>query len=191
MPIARITTRRLILRLAARNDVPALSRLMNDPAIALGHGEVRYPSTPISVLRLLEGNPTNPGCVTLRYVIVLASNPRIIIGSTNISIIPNWLHPFIGYWIAKPFRGRGFATEAARALTETIYRESTVDVVAANCVVTNAASRRTLERAGMRRSIRRNTVKLAQVNRFVPSFFYSVTRKDWDHKQGPKRAVMR
>jgi RimJ/RimL family protein N-acetyltransferase len=55
----------------------------------------------------------------------------------------------IGYWIGEPFWGRGYATEAARAMIDHIFSTtSDLDTIAANCRVTNPASRRVLEKCG-------------------------------------------
>ena len=40
---APITTRRLLLRLPGRDDIPALSRLVSDPVIAGFTAQIRYP----------------------------------------------------------------------------------------------------------------------------------------------------
>jgi len=58
----------------------------------------------------------------------------------------------IGYSVVPDRRGRGYATEAARALTEWALRRQDVEAVVAGCRVDNAASIRTLERIGFVRT---------------------------------------
>lgn len=55
----------------------------------------------------------------------------------------------LGYWIARPFWGLGFATEAATAVTQ-IARSMGVDHLTASHFVDNAASGRVLTKLGFR-----------------------------------------
>ena len=56
----------------------------------------------------------------------------------------------IGYGIAEDQRGQGYATEAARALTEWALNRPGVDAVIAHTDPGNIASTRTLQRVGFR-----------------------------------------
>jgi ribosomal-protein-alanine N-acetyltransferase len=54
----------------------------------------------------------------------------------------------IGYSILGPYRGSGYATEAARAIVDFAFGESGVQRIDACCVPENVASRRLLARVG-------------------------------------------
>jgi ribosomal-protein-alanine N-acetyltransferase len=54
----------------------------------------------------------------------------------------------LGYWIGRPFAGRGHATAAVRGLVAHAFDELKLHRVEAACVPTNLASRRVLEKAG-------------------------------------------
>ncbi|MBB3016968.1 RimJ/RimL family protein N-acetyltransferase [Microvirga lupini] len=56
----------------------------------------------------------------------------------------------LGYSFMRPFWGHGYASEAARALLDWVYRSVSVDHVIGFAVADNTASRRVLEKAGMR-----------------------------------------
>ncbi len=56
----------------------------------------------------------------------------------------------LGYWIGRPFWGRGYATEAARAVLRFGFEELGLARVTARCLERNAASYRVLEKVGMR-----------------------------------------
>ncbi len=56
----------------------------------------------------------------------------------------------IGYSVAGPYRRRGYATEAARALSAWARRQEAVSAVLAGCDPDNEASIRTLRRLGFR-----------------------------------------
>ena len=54
----------------------------------------------------------------------------------------------LGYWIGRPFAGRGHATAAVRGLVAHAFDDLRLHRVEAACVPTNLASRRVLEKAG-------------------------------------------
>jgi len=71
----------------------------------------------------------------------------------------------LGYSLKREFWGQGYASEAATALLEWAYQATPVDHVIGFAVVENAASRRVLEKAGMRFTGLRNL-------KGVPNAFY-------------------
>ncbi len=54
----------------------------------------------------------------------------------------------IGYEVLDPFRGRGYATEAVRAMVRWALDLADVDTVVAECLPDNVASQRVLSKAG-------------------------------------------
>ncbi|HEV7904760.1 MAG TPA: GNAT family N-acetyltransferase [Pyrinomonadaceae bacterium] len=68
-----------------------------------------------------------------------------------ISIRPNAWRVNLGYVLGRKWWGRGYMTEAVRAVVDYALSESEVFRVWAVCDVANAASARVLEKAGMRR----------------------------------------
>ncbi len=56
--------------------------------------------------------------------------------------------PEIGYWLGVPFWGKGYATEAARAVIDHAFGTLGYDTLLAGARVSNPASRRVLEKCG-------------------------------------------
>jgi RimJ/RimL family protein N-acetyltransferase len=56
----------------------------------------------------------------------------------------------VGYAFGKPWHGKGYATEAVRALIDIAFRDRKAERVIANAFVGNTASRRVLEKLGFR-----------------------------------------
>jgi RimJ/RimL family protein N-acetyltransferase len=56
----------------------------------------------------------------------------------------------IGYWIGKPWWGRGFATEAARALVRYCFGTARIDRLTCCHFVDNPASKRVIDKLGFR-----------------------------------------
>jgi RimJ/RimL family protein N-acetyltransferase len=177
---APIGTRRLILRPPVADDIAAVSRMVNDKVIARNTGLIRYPYSPRSAWQWLAGaGRVEGGRFHLPYLLTLRSNPRLFAGAVGFSMREGGV-PTIGYWLARPYRGKGFASEAARALISLLFTKCDVPAVAASARTVNTASRRVLEAAGMRR-IGFGKIKSVQLGRYVPVVLYRIERKSWEN----------
>lgn len=56
--------------------------------------------------------------------------------------------PFIGYWIGEPYWGHGYATKAARAMTDLFFKVTDRDEMMATCRVDNHGSRAVIRKCG-------------------------------------------
>ena len=58
--------------------------------------------------------------------------------------------PFLGYWLGSAHWGKGYATEAAQAMVDTLFSLTQIAAIEADVRVINPASRRVLEKSGFR-----------------------------------------
>ena len=81
---------------------------------------------------------------------VFADADQSLVGAITLSNIRRGVAESgtLGYWIGRPFAGRGYATAAVRAMVDHAFDELNLHRVEAACVPTNTASRRVLEKAG-------------------------------------------
>jgi RimJ/RimL family protein N-acetyltransferase len=181
---APIETRRLILRPPVADDLVAVCRLVNDPVIARHTGFIRHPYPPISAWQWLESawRPKG-GRVQMPYLLTLRSNPRLIAGAAGINL-KQGRAPSIGYWVARAYRGRGFATEASRALISGLFSKTDVPAVVATARTVNIASQRVLMAAGMAK-VGRGQIKSTQFGRYVPVLAFRIERKSWEMTRKP------
>ncbi|MGB0085363.1 MAG: GNAT family N-acetyltransferase [Rhodomicrobiaceae bacterium] len=176
---APVETRRLVLRPPVIADLPAICRLVNDPDIAVNTGAIRYPYAPIMGRKWLEAaGRMRGGAFHVPYLLTLRSNTRLFAGVAGIAVRQG-RPPTIGYWLARSYRGKGLAAEAARALITVIFAKSNAVAVVASCRTSNDPSRRVLEAAGMRR-VGRGRLKSVQLGRYVPVLVYRIDRKSWE-----------
>ncbi len=56
----------------------------------------------------------------------------------------------IGYWVGEPFWGKGYCTEATKALIDFCFKSLNIKRLEAEYLVTNPASGRVMEKAGMK-----------------------------------------
>jgi RimJ/RimL family protein N-acetyltransferase len=82
------------------------------------------------------------------YAITLEENSQLI---GMIALHPMNLKIEVGYGLARPYWGKGYMTEALRAVIDWAFTQSNVFRVQAFCDVDNLGSARVMEKAGMER----------------------------------------
>lgn len=81
---------------------------------------------------------------------IFTDHGRTLVGAITLSNVRRGVAETgtVGYWIGRPFAGRGLATASVRALVRFAFTELNLHRVEAACVPHNTASRRVLEKAG-------------------------------------------
>ena len=84
----------------------------------------------------------------------------------------------LGYELDPAYWGRGYATEAARAMVDLGFRELALDRISSWCIADNTASARVLERLGFRQEgrLRRNEFFKG---RWWDTLLYALLREEW------------
>ena len=86
--------------------------------------------------------------------------------------------PEIGYWAGEPFWGRGYGTEAVRAMIDHAFTATDLEALAASCRVTNIASRRVLEKCGFQWT-GAGLCRVRALGASVPSDRFRLERRTW------------
>jgi RimJ/RimL family protein N-acetyltransferase len=136
-----LTTERLLLRAPQPADAQALLALLNDRRIAENTLRIPHPYAVADARTFI--NSANAGDGEIVFLITQKSVG--VIGACGIARL-TFAGPEVGYWIGVPFWGVGYATEAARALIEYAFEELGHEFLLAGARVSNAASRRVLEK---------------------------------------------
>jgi RimJ/RimL family protein N-acetyltransferase len=137
-------TPRLLLRPGFPEDAPALARAIGDEAIVRNLAVVPWPYT----LRDAEAFLASPRDPILPSLLIFQRRdgaPKLV-GSCGLGRRPSGAVE-MGYWIARPFWGRGFATEACSALID-IARTLGLTQLEASHFIDNPASGRVLDKLG-------------------------------------------
>ena len=137
-----LETERLVLRAPRLEDVKAVALQANDRRIAENTARIPHP------YRLTDADDfiatANLGTETV-FLITLRNGAVIgACGFTQVDRHP----PEIGYWLGVKHWGKGYATEAVRALIDHIFTDLGDEAIQAAARVTNPASRRVLEKCG-------------------------------------------
>jgi len=105
-----IWTQRLVLRAPRLTDARTIATLVNDRRIAENTLRIPYPYGIADAQAFLAGANANSG----ETVFLITKHDATVLGACGVAEGPA-TPPEIGYWLAVPFWGRGYATEAARA----------------------------------------------------------------------------
>lgn len=141
-----IQTARLLLRPMTEADVPAVYAYARHPAVGPNAGWKPHQS-PLETKSLLQtvflGRRTVWG-------IVLRENNRLVgsIGLTPDPARKNGRVRMLGYSLAAECWGRGYMTEAARAVLAHGFGTLSLELISATCFPDNIRSRRVLEKCG-------------------------------------------
>ncbi len=137
-----LETERLVLRAPRLGDVKAVAMLANDRRIAENTASLPHPYRTSDAEDFIaaanRGNDTT-------FVITLRNGP--LIGACGLKQLDRH-PPELGYWLGIKHWGKGYATEAARAVIDHAFDELDNEAVHAAARVTNPASRRVLEKCG-------------------------------------------
>jgi RimJ/RimL family protein N-acetyltransferase len=138
-----LETERLKLRAPRLEDAGQVAMLANDRRIAENTARIPHPYALADAQTFLAAANRSADETTL--LITLPQDQVIGICALELREGPA---PELGYWLGVPYWGRGYATEAVRALIDHAFSELGHDALQAGARVTNPASRRVLEKCG-------------------------------------------
>lgn len=148
-PLPTLTTDRLILRPFAPADAPEVQRLVSAREIAdttrIPHP---YPADGAATW-IAKHQPASDEGRGLELAVTLKES-GVLLGAVGLlSISREHLHAEIGYWVGLPHWGRGYCTEAARAVVQYAFGPMGLHRVTGHHLSRNPASGRVMERIGM------------------------------------------
>lgn len=177
--MTRLETERLLLREFEESDWEAVHEYGSDAEVVkyLAWGPNTEQETKDFVARQIASQHEEP---RKRYglAVVLKAEEHLI-GSIELTVVsPEDRGGWIGYCLTRRFWGKGYATEAARAIIAFGFKELGLHRIFATCDVENVASARVLEKIGMRREGQLREHKWAR-RRWRDSFLYAILDHEW------------
>jgi RimJ/RimL family protein N-acetyltransferase len=141
--IAVLETQRLVLRAPQLVDGKAIAALANDRRIAENTARIPHPYRPSDAESWIVG--ANADMEGETYLITLANGT--VIGGCGFDMREGPAAE-IGYWLGTRYWGKGYATEAVRALIDHAFTNLEHKALQSSIRVTNPGSRRVLEKCG-------------------------------------------
>lgn len=156
-----IETDRLRLRPFTPADAPTVKRLAGEREIAATTINIPYPYEDGMAESWIAGHADlwqrGAGVVC---AVETREHCRLV-GASGLRIEADHRRAELGYWVGRQWWGRGYATEAARALVAFAFDRLGLQRIFARHFASNPASGRVLQKIGMRREgvLRRHVIK--------------------------------
>lgn len=171
-----ILTERLRLRRSVPEDAETIAGYRSDPAVHRYQGWDRTDVEGVrsEIEQMAARSPGDPGWVQLSVEEIATG---LLVGDVGMS--PAEGEPTvmkIGYTLTPAAQGRGFATEAVRALIDYIFEHLGVETVRAYASALNTPSIRLAERVGMHLI---ETVERRHGDRTFSVVRYEIPREKW------------
>lgn len=170
-------TERLVLRPFSLGDVPAIVALAGDWDIAVNTLSVPHPYTEDHAMQWIrqQSDQWNNGqAVTF----AIAHPDQRLFGSIGLGFVPSFHLAELGYWVGKPYWGKGYATEAARAVVNFGFAKLSLHRIQATHFGNNDASGRVMQKIGMlyEGCRRQHTLKWGEYRDIK---LYGMLQEDW------------
>jgi RimJ/RimL family protein N-acetyltransferase len=170
-----LETERLILRAPKLDDAKAVAALANNRKIAEMTALIPHPYGLDDAKAWIESLAEDGSGWT--FAIVAKTEANALVGACGYGRRHDD-EPEVGYWIGEPYWGRGYATEAVRALIDHLFSVTDLDAIASGCRVTNLASRRVIEKCGFQWT-GAALLRVRALGASVPADRFRLERKIW------------
>lgn len=154
--LAHLETPRLILRSFKERDIEPFSLYRSDPEVAKYQGW-EAPYSREQAVQFVDDmrvkTPGKPG-QWYQFALELKLTGEMIGDVAFKRLEEDAAQAEIGFTLARPFQGKGYAGEAVTRLIDALFSEFQLHRIRANVDPDNAASKRLLERVGMRHESR-------------------------------------
>jgi aminoglycoside 6'-N-acetyltransferase len=174
-------TQRLLLRPFEEKDIEQFSRYRSDPEVAKYQGWQAPYSLEQAARFVRDMKSTTPGVPGQWYQLALElkASGEIIGDSAFKRLAEDARQAEIGFTLARPFQGQGFASEAVTRLLDYLFGELKLHRVRANIDPLNSASQRLLERIGLRLE-GRMVESLWYKGYWADEAWYAILRREWE-----------
>ena len=175
-----IITERLILRPFKKEDLDDLFAYLSDATVLAyePYDTITYEACKSELESRIHDK---------RFLAVVLIEGGKVIGNIYINQTePDYIHTFeIGYVFNRKYHGMGYATEAATAVVDRVFKLEQAHRVIAFCNALNEPSWRLLERIGMRREAHRVKNMFFKKDEndnpiWFDSFQYAILESEWD-----------
>lgn len=173
-----LTTSRLLLRPFTTADAPRVQELAGDIEVARSTANIPHPYEDGMAEAWIAGQAGRFQEGTAAVFAVTEAGGGRLVGATGLEIKAAHRRAELGYWIGRPYWGRGLATEAARAALAYGFTTLGLERIHAAHFGSNPASGFVMSNAGMRLegTLRSHFLKWGQAEDLV---VYGILRAEW------------
>ena len=173
-----LETKRLFLRRLEFGDADRVEELASDYELAKTTLTVPHPYPAGSAADFIRSMWTAEEKGLVAFAVVEKESESLI-GIINIKQTLAFKRGELGYWVGRPYWGKGYGTEAARAMVEFGFKELGLNKVFAGAFADNPGSWRIMEKVGMKHegTWRQHAMR---DGRFVDLAYYGLLREEYN-----------
>ena len=165
-----LQSQRLFLREISLEDLDFLAKMHRDPLVMQHIGPLRTRKQVLDrMVKIIEMYPVNPGLGIWMCCLLENNHP---LGWACLKDLDGTEQIEIGYRLASPFWGNGYATEISKTVLQFGFQHHELDEIVGVTRPDNEASKRVLEKCGL------NYENLA-IYYNAEVLFYKITRGQW------------
>ncbi len=177
-----IDTPRLRLRPFALDDAPALYRLCANPEVAATTLNLPQPYALADAENWIPKHAAEFDAGVAMTLAITMRDVGILVGNISLRICRAHARGDLGYLIGRPYWGRGYCTEAARAVAAFGFGELDLNRIEAQHFARNPASGRVMQKVGMRYE-GTNRQSLRRFGQYEDAVIYGLLREEAVHLQ--------
>jgi RimJ/RimL family protein N-acetyltransferase len=168
-PQPLLRTARLLLRPYQQRDALNVQRLAGDRRVAATTATIPHPYPDGAAEVWMANHPAQWASATHASFAVTHADDGRLVGGAGLVIDREQARAEIGYWIAVPEWGHGYATEAAEACCQLGFAWLGLRRIEARYLATNTASGRVMAKLGMQQegTLRSHVLKWGEVHDLV------------------------
>jgi ribosomal-protein-alanine N-acetyltransferase len=176
-----LRTERLILRPFELSDARIVQQKAGDKAVADTTANIPYPYPDGLAEEWISTHQPKFESGELINCAITLEKTRELIGAIGLVINKRFNHAELGFWIEKDLWGKGYATEAARALIDYGFNKFGLHKIFAHHMTRNPASGKVLKKLGMHKEglLKEHVLRSG---RYEDVVLYGILKDDWNKK---------
>lgn len=169
---------RLLLRPFSAADAPEVQRLAGSRAIADTTLNIPHPYEDGMAEAWIARHPAAFDAGELATFAITLKAGGALLGAISLTIERRFDRAELGYWIAEPYWGNGYCTEAAHRVVDYGFGELRLNRIHATHLARNPASGRVMQKIGMTKEglARQHSKKWQEFEDLV---LYGLLREEW------------
>lgn len=176
-----IQTPRLTLKEWSQEDVPLIYQLLSEPEVA-GFNTIGIPTSVQVIQDLLQPTLDDQQQTTRKHYgwSILLNSDETFVGEIGLDLASaRFKSAEIYYSVASAFWGKGYASEAAKAIVQFVFENLQLHRLEAGVATFNPGSIRVLEKIGMQREGLRR--KILPINgQWQDNYLYAMLDEDYE-----------
>ncbi|MFC7684936.1 GNAT family N-acetyltransferase [Ureibacillus sp. GCM10028918] len=172
-------TKRLLLRRLTTDDSERIEELAGDYDVAKSTLNIPHPYPKGSAIQFIENIFSAEKSEKIIMFAITEKESQLLIGLININLSAPYKRGELAYWVGKQYWGKGYGTEATKALLEYGFNQLNLNKIFAASFTSNPGSWRIMEKVGLKYE---GTLKqhVARFGQFYDLAYYGLLKEEFE-----------